>query len=231
LREADQYLERPVILIGAPCSGTTFLGETLGRHPLLAFADEPRFIWRYGNDHKCDMLSPQDATEEVRQYIRNYFAAFVRDAGAARRLEKSLSNSLRPEFVATVLPDCQFIHILRSPIDAIMSMYSHWVDHAFGTKGIRAGRLKKRMREISLRQLRFYTKEGFFPSGSRTDRPRSGTERLGTADTRPRWAGARSRHPRRLRSAVANVRGNGDSLRPSTAIRSLHGSVTGGLVA
>ena len=153
------YLDRPIIIVGAPCSGTTFLGGTLGRHGLLAFADEPRLVWRYGNDHKCDMLSPQDAREDVRQYIRGYFANFVRDAGAQRLLEKTPSNSLRPEFVATVLPGCRFIHIMRSPIDAIVSMYSHWVDHAYGTEGIRPGRLRKRMSEISLRQLRFYTKE------------------------------------------------------------------------
>jgi hypothetical protein len=105
---------------------------------------------------------PQDAREDVRQYIRVYFANFVRDAGAKRLLEKTPSNSLRPEFVATVLPDCRFIHIMRSPIDAIMSMYSHWVDHAYGTTGIRPGRLRKRMREISLQRLRFYTKEAVF---------------------------------------------------------------------
>jgi hypothetical protein len=153
------YLDRPIIIIGAPCSGTTFLGGTLSRHGLLAFADEPRLVWRYGNDHKCDMLSPQDAREDVRHYIRGYFANFVRDAGAKRLLEKTPSNSLRPEFVATVLPDCRFIHIMRSPIDAIVSMYSHWVDHAYGTKGIRPGRLRKRMSEIRARQLPFYAKE------------------------------------------------------------------------
>ena len=159
MRFDARYLDRPIIIIGAPCSGTTFLGATLARHPSLAFADEPRLVWRYGNDHKCDMLLPQDAREDVRHYIRGYFASFVRDAGAKRLLEKTPSNSLRPEFVATVLPDCRFIHILRSPIDAIVSMHSHWVDHAYGTKGIRPGRLRKRMREISLRQLRFYIRE------------------------------------------------------------------------
>jgi hypothetical protein len=156
------FLDRPIIIIGAPCSGTTFLGSTLALHRLLAFADEPRLVWRYGNDHKCDMLSPQDAREEVRQYIRSYFAAFVRDAGATRLLEKTPHNSLRPAFVATVLPGCRFIHIMRSPVDAVLAIYNSWLNHAYGTKRIRPGRLKKRMREIGLRRLRFYTKEAFF---------------------------------------------------------------------
>lgn len=159
---ADKYLDRPIILIGSPCSGTTFLGKTLALHPLLAFADEPRLTWRYGNDHKSDMLSPQDAREDVRRYIRSYFATFVRDAGATRLLEKTPHNSLRPEFVATVLPGCRFIHIMRSPIDAVLAIYGSWLNHAHGTKRIPPGRLRRRMREISPGRLRFYTKEAFF---------------------------------------------------------------------
>jgi hypothetical protein len=165
MRDADsleRQLDRPIILLGAPCSGTTFLGKTLGRHAALAFADEPRFVWRYGNDHKCDMLSPQDAREDIKQHIRGYFAAFVRDAGAMRLLEKTPSNSLRPEFVATVLPDCRFVHIMRSPIDTILSIYSNWMTNAYARKGVPPGGLKRRMNEISLRRLRFYKKEIFY---------------------------------------------------------------------
>jgi Sulfotransferase family len=156
---AKKYLDRPIILLGAPCSGTTFLGQTLGHHAALAFADEPRFVWRYGNDHKSDMLSPQDAREDVKRYIRGYFATFVHDAGAARLLEKHPSNSLRPEFVATVLPDCRFIHIMRSPIDAVLAIRSGWMNHAYGTKRIPPGRLKNRMRELSWPRLPYYAKE------------------------------------------------------------------------
>ena len=162
MSDDEHFLDRPIIIIGAPCSGTTFLGKTLGRHPSLAFADEPRLVWRYGNDHKCDMLLPQDAREDVRQYIRGYFAAFVRDAGAARLLEKTPHNSLRPEFVAKVLPDCRFVHIMRSPTDAVLAIHDSWLNHAHGTTRSSPGRLRKRMREISLPRLRFYTKEAFF---------------------------------------------------------------------
>jgi hypothetical protein len=155
-------LDRPIILLGAPCSGTTFLGKTLGRHAALAFADEPRLVWRYGNDHKCDMLSPRDAHEEIKRHIRGYFAAFVRDAGALRLLEKTPSNSLRPEFVATVLPDCRFIHIMRSPIDATLSIYSNWMTNAYGRSGVPPGGFRRRINEISLRQLPFYAKEAIY---------------------------------------------------------------------
>jgi hypothetical protein len=135
------------------------LGRTLGHHASLAYIHEPRLVWRYGNDHKSDMLSPQDAREKVRQYIRGYFASFVRDAGASRLLEKTPSNSLRPGFVETVLPGCRFIHIVRNPIDAVLGSYRFWRDHTYGMESFRRGHLRKRIGEISLRRLPYYAKE------------------------------------------------------------------------
>jgi hypothetical protein len=44
----------------------------------------------------------------------------------------------------------------------VLAIYSSWLTHAHGTKRIPPGRLQRRMREISLGQLRFYTKEAFF---------------------------------------------------------------------
>ncbi len=159
---AAKYLDRPIIIIGAPRSGTTMLGRTLGHHASLAYLHEPRLVWRYGNDHKSDMLSPRDARPEVRQYIRGYFASFVRDAGATRLLEKTPSNSLRPEFVETVLPSCRFIHIVRNPIDAVLGTYRFWKEHTYGMESFRQGHLKKRISEISLRRLPFYAKEALY---------------------------------------------------------------------
>jgi hypothetical protein len=165
VRDADKYLDRPIIIIGAPRSGTTMLGLTLGHHASLAYIHEPRLVWRYGNDRKSDMLSPGDAREDVRQYIRSYFASFVRDAGATRLLEKTPSNSLRPEFVERVLPGCRFIHVMRSPIDAVLATYRFWRDHAHGMESFGRGKLrllKRRIGEISLRRLPSYTKEAFY---------------------------------------------------------------------
>jgi hypothetical protein len=159
---ADAYLDRPIVIIGAPRSGTTMLGRTLGRHASLAYLHEPRLIWRFGNDHKSDMLSPDDAREEVRRYIRDHLASFVREAGATRLVEKTPSNSLRPEFVDKVLPGCRFIHIMRSPIDAVLAAQRFWRDHAYGMDSFRRGHLNKRIREISLRRLPFYAREAIY---------------------------------------------------------------------
>ena len=152
-------LERPVILLGAPRSGTTILGDVLGRHRRLAFADEPRLVWRYGNDRKSDLLRREDARPEVRRHIRAHFARFVRESGKARLLEKTPSNALRPEFVDAVLPGAIFLHILRDPLATVLSIRDSWRAHAFGTRTIREGRVTKRMGEISLVRLPFYARE------------------------------------------------------------------------
>lgn len=157
--DADKYLEKPIIIIGAPRSGTSFLGRSLGHHASLAYIHEPRLVWRYGNDHRSDMLAPQDAREDVRRYIRGYLANFVRTAGATRLVEKTPSNSLRPDFVERVLPGCRFIHIMRSPVDSVLAIRRFWTEHAYGLQSFRPGHLRKRIGEISLRRLPYYAKE------------------------------------------------------------------------
>ncbi len=152
-------LHRPIIILGAPRSGTTFLGDILGVHRDLAYLVEPRLVWRYGNDAKSDMLRREDAREEVCRHIRGSFANFVRRAGRRRLLEKTPSNSLRPAFVDAVFPDCLFIHIMRSPIDSVLSIRRLWLDHASGIRTIAKGRVSQRAGEISPMRLPYYWRE------------------------------------------------------------------------
>jgi Sulfotransferase family len=153
------YLERPVILLGAPRSGTTILGNMLGQHRSLAFADEPRFVWRYGNDRKSDLLRREDARPEVCRHIRGYFSRFVRESGKTRLLEKTPSNALRPEFVDAILPGAIFLCILRDPLSNVLSIRDNWLAYAFGIRKIGTQRLARRMDELSLTRLPYYTRE------------------------------------------------------------------------
>lgn len=161
----DQYLQQPVIVVGAPRSGTTFLGTLLSQHPALAFVGEPRLTWRYGNDGKSDMLRAADARPNVRQHIRSVFGGAVRDAGRQRLLEKHPSNSLRMEFVDAVLPGCLFIHIIRDGVESVISMQQYWNQHS---SGVNPQKLLQRLREAKLRQLPYYAGElarRLLPSG------------------------------------------------------------------
>lgn len=149
-------LTQPIVIIGAPRSGTTLLGRLLSQHPALAYLEEPRLTWRYGNDRKSDMLTTADARPDVSQYIRAEFTRFVEASGRKRLLEKTPSNSLRLGFVDRVLPDCLFVHIVRDPVESILSIRHYWQQHS---RGLPSRKLLQRIREISIRQWPHYGRE------------------------------------------------------------------------
>jgi hypothetical protein len=151
-----RQLDRPIVVIGSPRSGTTLLGNLLGEHPLVAHLVEPRLTWKFGNDAKSDMLYPEDARPEVCRHIRRAFAKVVQDAGHERLLEKTPSNALRMEFVERVLPGCLFVHIIRDGTESVLSIRAFWQRYARGFDKVRFG---DRLREINVRQAPYYFKE------------------------------------------------------------------------
>lgn len=155
-REFDETLQRPIVIVGAPRSGTTVLGRLLSAHPELFHVKEPRLTWRFGNDAKSDMLAPEDARPEVRRHIRSAFAAAIRQGEKQRLLEKTPSNSLRMGFVDRVLPGCLFVHIIRDSTESILAIRRYWQEYA---RGVKPGKLAQRMREINLRRLPYYARE------------------------------------------------------------------------
>lgn len=152
----DQLLTRPIVILGAPRSGTTLLSQLLSHHPRLYLADEPRVLWKYGNDRRSDLLRPQHATPEVRRYIRGALAQRVREAGRDRLLEKTPSNSLRAPFVDAVLPDAVFVHVLRDGVQSVLSIREFWRRHATGLPKVH---LLRRLKEVRPSQAPFYAKE------------------------------------------------------------------------
>ena len=155
----DQILEKPIIILGAPRSGTTMLGDLIGQHPMLAKSVEPRLIWRWGNDRGSDMLKPERATTKVKKHIRSAFAKFVREQNKKRLLEKTPSNSLRPEFVHAIFPDAKFVHVMRHGLDSVLSLRHMTQCHAHGIKNIAKGRLRQRLSELEWNRLHHYAIE------------------------------------------------------------------------
>lgn len=146
-------LDAPIVVIGAPRSGTTILSRVLEAHPALALIGEPRITWRYGNERKSDMLSIADARPEVAAYIREQFARETRKQGKRRFIEKSPQNSLRVDFVNAVFPDAKIVHIIRDGRDSTLSIFDHWNQHAGGLPKRWLGR---RLREVHWRRAPYY---------------------------------------------------------------------------
>jgi hypothetical protein len=153
-------VREPIILLGAPRSGTSFLADLLAAHPDVTLLLEPRLVWRHGNDHRSDQLRREHATPAVIGHIHDRFAAALVEQGASRVVEKTPANAVRPHFVDAVFPDARYIHITRNGWASVPSMSAFWERRATGLDPRQAKKLRRRLAESDLRQLRHYVSEG-----------------------------------------------------------------------
>lgn len=120
-------LRKPICIVGAARSGTTFLSHLLNKHSDTILFNEPKYLWRYrkpGAPH--DRRTAEEATPQVRKHIRSQLRQHVREGDGARLLEKTPSNCFRIPFVYAVLPDARFIHIIRDGRDVAFSAREQW---------------------------------------------------------------------------------------------------------
>ena len=119
----------PVIIIGAPRSGTNILRDTLSSLKNVGTwdCDEIPYIWLYGNKkHSADMLQPSHATPKVKQYIRKQFSKLGEELQVENLLEKTCANSLRVDFVDSIFPEAKYIYIKRNGLDVTYSIMQRW---------------------------------------------------------------------------------------------------------
>jgi Sulfotransferase family len=118
-RALDPRLHQPIFIIGAPRSGTTFLGSCLGRMPEVSYHFEPRLTkaaarcaydgsW---SEHRCAMV-----------FRLNYSTLLLAGLHGGRRFaEKNPENSFVVPFLDNAMPGAQFIHIIRDGRDVAVS--------------------------------------------------------------------------------------------------------------
>lgn len=120
---------QPVVIIGAPRSGTNMLRDMLVELSGVCTwpCDEINYIWRHDNlRFPSDEFTPEMATPDVVSYIRNQFDKLAKRSGADVVLEKTCANSLRVGFVNKVIPDAKYIFIVRDGLDAVGSAIERW---------------------------------------------------------------------------------------------------------
>jgi|SRR5215472_8150705 len=149
----EQTFDRPIIILGAPRSGTTLLFETLSqcanvwtiggesygvidRHARQFYGVLPR-----GKvEARGDRLDASDADPDASRRVIGGFLSVVRDRegrfyiqrepakrpGCIRLLEKMPINSLRIPFLRRIFPDCRFIFLYRDPRANIGSLIDGW---------------------------------------------------------------------------------------------------------
>lgn len=124
-------LDRPVLIIGPPRSGTHMLFRLLGNSSRLAHwrPSEAHEVWEA--DHHpalrgwdSNVLGAEDASEETIRRIRR---EFILVTGTKKRLlDKNPRNVLRLPFIERVLPDAHYIFIKRDGRDTINSLINAW---------------------------------------------------------------------------------------------------------
>lgn len=121
-----------IIIIGAARSGTKFLRSCLGASSeLAAIPYDINYIWRYGNEHKeHDCLKKHELNDKIKIKIQKYIYKKARNINPKAKfvLEKTVSNTLRVNFVQSVFNDAKFIFLVRDGNAVIESSYRQWVN-------------------------------------------------------------------------------------------------------
>jgi hypothetical protein len=112
-------LERPLFIVGAARSGTTFLGDCIARLPELSYHHEPPATKAAGRYVYEGLWSERRA----RWFYRTVYRWLIRTEleGGLRFTEKTPTNSLIIPFLERAFPDAQFLHIIRDGRDAAAS--------------------------------------------------------------------------------------------------------------
>jgi hypothetical protein len=118
----------PIIVIGAARSGTKFLRDLLASvDGVKAVPYDVNYVWRSGHpSNSSDNLNANDLTETRIEEIRSTLEKLAGTQSGDVLVEKTVSNTLRVEYVNKVFPDARYVHIVRDGRDATYSAMQQW---------------------------------------------------------------------------------------------------------
>lgn len=138
---------RPIFILGFPRSGTTMVEQTLSAHPKISAGDELTFIHDITNLMPRMLNSPLTYPEALAdlwmgdQYegldsLRDHYLQRVKqlgivEPGATRFTDKMPLNETHMGLIALMFPQAPLVHVLRHPLDIVLSVYSNHLTHGF----------------------------------------------------------------------------------------------------
>lgn len=119
----------PVILLGAARSGTKLLRSIVAASG--QFAEVPydvNFAWRYGRESWAhDALPVESLRPRTARFLRRWLPHTAGlPEGSLAFVEKTVGNTLRPDFVRAVFPEARYIAIVRDGRDVVRSAERCW---------------------------------------------------------------------------------------------------------
>jgi tetratricopeptide (TPR) repeat protein len=138
---------RPLFILGFPRSGTTLTEQILSAHPRICAGDELPFINEITQILPRMLNSPLAYPEalaelwmgdqrEALDNVRDYYLQRVRQLGilrpgAAWFTDKMPLNETHLGLIGLVFSQAPMIHVLRHPLDVVLSVFSNHLTHGF----------------------------------------------------------------------------------------------------
>ena len=138
---------QPIFIVGFPRSGTTMIEQTLSAHPLITAGDELPVI------NELTELTPRlfnsalpypealvelwlgDRTQGL-DTLRDYYLQRASQLGASGEAggwftDKMPLNETHLGLIGLIFPQAPIIHLLRHPLDVMLSVFSNHLTHGF----------------------------------------------------------------------------------------------------
>jgi len=138
---------QPIFIVGFPRSGTTMIEQSLSAHPLISAGDELPVINELTGLIPKMLNSPvayPDALSELwlgdqlegLDNLRDYYLQRARQLGAMGEgarwfTDKMPLNETHLGLIGLIFPRAPILHILRHPLDVVLSVYSNHLTHGF----------------------------------------------------------------------------------------------------
>jgi tetratricopeptide (TPR) repeat protein len=138
---------QPIFIVGFPRSGTTMIEQTLSAHPLISAGDELPIVGELTGLIPRMLNSPLSYPEALAELwlgdqiegldnLRDYYLQRARQLGALRKnarwfTDKMPLNETHLGLVGLIFPQAPIIHLLRHPLDVVLSVFSNHLTHGF----------------------------------------------------------------------------------------------------
>jgi tetratricopeptide (TPR) repeat protein len=142
-----QDCAQPIFILGFPRSGTTLMEQALSGHPKISAGDELPFINEFGDSITRWFGSPlsypealaelwmgdnRRGLEELRDvYLRKVELRGIVAPGSSYFTDKMPLNEMHLGLISCIFPRSPLIHLLRHPLDVVLSVYSHHLTHGY----------------------------------------------------------------------------------------------------
>jgi tetratricopeptide (TPR) repeat protein len=145
--ETRTDMPQPIFIVGFPRSGTTLIEQTLSVHPKISAGDELPYINDVTQILPRLLASPLVYPEALAELwmgdqrdglneLRDYYLTRASKAGIFREgarffTDKMPLNETHLGMISLLFPKSPIIHVLRHPLDVVLSVYSNHLTHGF----------------------------------------------------------------------------------------------------